>query len=477
MQKKVRVRFAPSPTGFIHIGGLRTALYNYIFARKMGGEYLLRIEDTDQTRKVEGAIEGIIESCAWAGITHDKGPYIQSERLDLYKKYADQLLESGHAYKCFCTQERLEDLREKQRAAGENPKYDGHCRSLGTEEAKKRSAAGEPYVLRLRLPENTDIVFDDIIKGEVRVNTDDLDDQVLMKSDGFPTYHMAVVIDDHDMEITHVLRGDEWTISTPKHIYLYQALGWEPPKYVHLPVILGADKKKLSKRQGDVSVDDFRRKGYLPGALVNYIALVGWSPEDGSEIMSMEEMTEKFSLDRISKSGGVFDLAKLKWINNHYLRKADLSDLLKLAKPIFIEAGYCTETQFEEDPERYSDMISLLVERLGSLDELADYKDFFTLDHAKPENAEAADIIATDDAKTVLAEIKKQLLDMQAAGKEEIQPEEFKAMMKEVQSSTGIKGKNLFMPARIGITGTKSGPDLAVTAKLLGISRMIKRLP
>ena len=298
---EVRVRFAPSPTGFVHIGSLRTALYNYLFAKKMGGKYILRVEDTDRTRLVDGAIENMLNAMKWAGVNHDEGvmlddngnvvqkgeygPYIQSERLDIYKKYIQELLDNGKAYYCFCTKERLDEVREKQKEAGETPRYDGHCRDLTQEEIDAKIAAGEPYVIRLRLPENHVIKFTDLVRGETEFNTNDLDDQVLIKTDGFPTYHFAVVVDDHLMKITHVIRGEEWVSSTPKHVYLYEAFGWEAPKFVHLPNILNKEKKKLSKRQGDVAVEDFKKKGYLPEGLVNYVALVGWSPEENKETL------------------------------------------------------------------------------------------------------------------------------------------------------------------------------------------------
>ena len=359
----VKVRFAPSPTGFVHIGSLRTALYNYLFAKRMGGEYLLRVEDTDQTRLVEGAIENMLQAMRWAGVNHtegvmldengnivqkgENGPYIQSERLDIYKKYIQELLDNGKAYYCFCTKERLDEVREKQKEAGETPRYDGHCRDLTEEEVQAKIAAGKPYVIRLRLPENHVIKFNDLVRGETEFNTNDLDDQVLIKTDGFPTYHFAVVVDDHLMEITHVIRGEEWLSSTPKHVYLYEAFGWEPTTFVHLPNILNKEKKKLSKRHGDVAVEDFKKKGYLPEGLVNYVALVGWSPEDNQEIFSMEELENAFSIDRVSKSGGVFDTEKLNWVNQHYVKDADDSYLTDLAIPFLVEAGFITEEEAE----------------------------------------------------------------------------------------------------------------------------------
>lgn len=475
--KKIRVRFAPSPTGYLHIGGLRTALYNYLLAKKNGGTYILRIEDTDQTRYVEGAIDALINSSKWAGVVHDEGPYIQSERLPIYQKAAEELIEKGHAYYCFCSKERLDALRDEQEKAGVTTKYDGKCRCLSLEEARRRVANGEKHVVRLKLPENRDITFKDLIKGEVTVNTDDIDDQVLMKSDGFPTYHMAVVVDDNDMKITHVLRGDEWLISTPKHIYLYDAFGWEKPEYVHLPVILGEDKKKLSKRQGDVAVHDFEAKGYLPEALVNYIALVGWSPEDGAEIMSMDEMIEKFSLDRISHSGGVFSIDKLKWFNNHYIRKADISRLLALSKKFFVDAGYCPEEEYEANLRKYTLIIEALRERLNTLGDIALFKDYYTAEAVEPENDEAREILASESSRKVV----KSLIGMLQSRLNEndafvLTGEEFKAILKQVSAETGEKGKNLFMPVRIAISGEMHGPDLAATAEIIGAKLMLKRL-
>ncbi len=475
--KKVRVRFAPSPTGYLHIGGLRTALYNYLFAKKEGGVYILRIEDTDQTRYVEGAIEALINSSAWAGVVHDEGPYIQSERLPLYKKCAEELIEKGFAYYCFCDKDRLEKLRDDQKNAGDTPKYDGKCRDIPLEEARRRVAAGEEHVVRLKLPENRVIKFTDLVKGEISVNTDDLDDQVLMKSDGYPTYHMAVVVDDNDMGITHVLRGDEWLISTPKHVYLYEAFGWEQPVYVHLPVILGDDKKKLSKRQGDVAVHDFERKGFLPEALVNYIALVGWSSDDGSEIMSMQEMIDKFSLDRISHSGGVFSIDKLRWFNNHYIRIADIERLYSLCKPHFVSAGFCTEDEYESNKRRYVLIIEALRERLGALSDIADFKDYYTAESVSASDSDAADIMEEPGSKAVVASLKKILTDRVASGEAaQISGDEFKAVCKQVGAETSQKGKGLFMPIRIAISGEMHGPDLASTAEILGARLIIKRL-
>ena len=485
---KSRLRFAPSPTGYVHIGGLRTALYNYLYAKQTDGTYLIRIEDTDQTRLVEGAIEGMIEEMLWSGVSHDEGPfmdavsgeitevgdfgpYIQSNRLELYKKHALELIENGHAYYCFCSKERLEAVREEQKSAGLTPKYDGHCRHLSDGEIKERLQRGEDHVIRLKLPENRTITFNDLIKGSISVNTNDLDDQVLMKTDGFPTYHLAVVVDDHFMEISHVVRGDEWLISTPKHVYTFEAFGWDAPQYVHLPVILSHTKKKLSKREGDVAVKDFRRRGYLPEALINYIALVGWSPEDGQEIMTMEELIEKFSFERVSKSSGVFDLDKLNWMNNQYLRACDLDRLTHLCKPYFLESGFVEVDQFEAKFDWLKRIVEILRERLDKLEDIGSYKSFFSMKEVVLEDDEAKEIIEMPHVSSLL----EALID-KIEQSEVLDAEALKSLLKEIQKETGHKGKNLFMPVRVGITGQVHGPDIAIVVEILGKALTIERL-
>ena len=299
---EVRTRFAPSPTGYLHIGSLRTALYCYLWAKNQNGSYIIRIEDTDQKRYVEGSVENLITSLETCHIIHDEGPiiedgmiqeigdygpYFQSDRLDIYKKYIDILLEKGFAYYCFCTKERLDELREEQKEQGLTPKYDSKCANLSKEEVKEYLAENVPYVIRMKLPKNTEVAFDDLVYGHISINTDDIDEQVLIKADGFPTYHFAVVVDDHEMEISHVIRGEEWLVSTPKHLLLYQAFGWDPPQFAHLPTVLNKNKKKLSKRDGSAAVEDFLKLGYLPEALINYITLLGWSdPEKQRYICS-----------------------------------------------------------------------------------------------------------------------------------------------------------------------------------------------
>ncbi len=482
----VRVRFAPSPTGFVHIGSLRTALYNYLFAKKNNGKYILRVEDTDRSRYVEGAIEGMLDSMVWAGIDHDEGvilngqhlgqrgdfgPYIQSQRLEIYQKHIKTLLESGDAYYCFCSKERLDEIREEQKSQGLTAGYDGHCRDLSKEEVERRLEAGEPHVIRLKFPKSTNIKFDDIVRGQVVMNTDDLDDQVLIKSDGFPTYHFAVVVDDYLMKITHIIRGEEWLSSTPKHVYLYEVFGWDLPEYVHLPNILNHDRKKLSKRQGDVAVEDFLKKGYLPEGLVNYIALVGWSPEGNEEIFSMEELEEKFSLDRISKSGGVFDVNKLNWVNGHYIRESTVERITGLAIPYLIEAGYITEADAKEKHDWLKDLVSVLQDRISYLAEIKEKAVIFFKTEIELKDDESKEIIKGEHLP--------QLLDVFQAKVEEAEviDEDFgKKVFKEIQKETGIKGPNLFKPIRVVLTGEVQGPDLPLVMKVLGSENILKRI-
>lgn len=480
----VRLRFAPSPTGYLHIGGLRTALYNYLYAKQKGGKFLLRIEDTDRTRYVEGAIENLIHELKWAGVEADEGvcldengkitevgecgPYIQSERVEkgIYNKYAEELIENGYAYYCFCSKERLDDVKNQQKADGKIPRYDGLCRGVSIEDAKKRIANGESYVIRLKLPENRDIVFEDVIKGRITINTNDMDDQVLIKADGFPTYHFAVVVDDHLMGITHIVRGDEWISSTPKHIYLYEALGFEKPIFVHLPTVLNKSGKKLSKRNDDASVEDFRLKGYLPEALINYLALVGWSPESNEEILSLDEMVKQFSFDRVSKSGGVFDVDKLDWVNAQYIRKMEVSELAKLVKPYLVKAGFIKEDICEK---RLELITKTFQESISRLPEIIEQSRFLFEDVAvEPEALKMRNVEHIEILKEKMKEELSQI--------EEMDEETAKGFMKKVQKASGFKGKDLYMPVRALLTGQVHGPELSNILEILGKGEILRRL-
>lgn len=482
---EVRLRFAPSPTGYLHIGGLRTALYNYLFAKANHGKMVLRIEDTDRTRFVEGAIEGLIQSLQWAGIDYDEGvfmedgkvvergdygPYIQSNRLDIYQKYVDQLLEEGHAYYCFCSKDRLDHLREEQKIKGQIPRYDGLCRSVPLDEARERIAKGEKAVVRLKLPENMDIKFHDAVRGDITINTNEMDDQVLMKSDGFPTYHMAVVVDDHLMKITHIVRGEEWLPSTPKHIYLYDCFGWEKPQYVHLPGVLNADHKKLSKRQGDVSVEDFKNRGYLPEGLINYLALVGWSPKDNEEILSMKDLIDQFSFDRVSKAGGVFDKNKLDWVNAHYIKELPVDDLVDLSIPELVKAGLISQDFAQGHRDWLKLLLETVRESLSRIEEVPE-KTAFLFGNLEVTEEEAKEQLASDQIGDLLGALKEELDSV-----DQVDQEFAKTVMKRIQKKTGIKGKGLYMPTRAALTGNVHGPELSNIMELLGKDKMLERI-
>ena len=479
----VRLRFAPSPTGYLHIGGLRTALYNYLYAKQKGGKFLLRIEDTDRTRYVEGAIENLIQELKWSGFQADEGvcleneklseigeygPYIQSERVDkdIYNKYAQELIDKGFAYYCFCSKERLDDVKNQQKVDGKIPRYDGFCKGISIEDAKKRIENGEKYVIRLKLPENRDIVFDDLIKGKIIINTNDMDDQVLIKADGFPTYHFAVVVDDHLMNITHIVRGDEWISSTPKHVFLYEAFGWEKPTFVHLPTVLNKSGKKLSKRNDDASVEDFRLKGYLPQALVNYLALVGWSPESNEEILSLDEMIEQFSFDRVSKSGGVFDVDKLDWVNAQYIRKLEVCELAKLVKPYLVDAGFISDDICDKKLELIAKTFQ---ESISKLTDIVEQSRF--LFEEVPTEADAIEMQNVEHIGILKEKIKEQLNEI-----EEMDEETAKGFMKKIQKASGYKGKDLYMPVRALLTGQVHGPELSNILEILGKKKILDKL-
>ncbi len=354
MSTPARVRFAPSPTGYLHIGGLRTALYNWFLARKTGGTFILRIEDTDRTRLVDDAALKMVQALTRCGLAPDEGvklsaegalieegphaPYIQSKRREKHLAYAYELIERDAAYYCFCTAETLDEMRALQTAAKQPLMYDRRCRSLSKEVAENRAAVGDACTIRLKIPLEGSCVFHDQIRGRIEVPWAQVDDQVLIKSDGFPTYHLAAIADDHDMQITHVVRAEEWISSTPKHLFLMRAMGWEVPLYAHVPLLLNPDRSKLSKRQGDVAAEDYLAKGYLPEALLNFVALLGWNPTSDREIFSKEELATLFELEKVNKAGAIFNIEKLDWLNGHYLRALPDADYLALALPALEEA-------------------------------------------------------------------------------------------------------------------------------------------
>lgn len=485
--KKVRVRFAPSPTGYLHIGGLRTSLYDYIFAKQRGGDYILRIEDTDRTRLVEDATKSLVDVLNKLGVKHDEGPqydsqgilyqvgeygpYIQSKNLEQYEKIAKKLVETGDAYPCFCSKERLDMIREEKKKNGQTPKYDGFCRNISPEESQKRMEKGEPYVIRLKLPENTDISFKDHIRGDVSFNTEDLDDQVLIKQDGFPTYHLAVVVDDHNMEISHVIRGEEWLSSTPKHISLYEALGWEKPEYIHLPLILNEQKKKLSKRHDDVSVEGFLEEGFLPEAIINYVSMLGWSPGEENEIMTMEELIERFDFSRLSHSGAVFSIEKMKWVNAQHIRKLDIDDLTNRALPYLLETGLITENDIKNRFDWVRLIISALSERVETLKEFGEKAEVFFGEEVIMENSDSEEQLRDPAAREVI-----EALIVEVNSLDEINAENAKTPFKAVQKKTGHKGKALFMTSRVALSGQTHGVDIGDLMVILGKELILKRL-
>ncbi len=478
----VRVRFAPSPTGYLHVGGLRTALYNYLFSRKHTGKFILRIEDTDQSRQVAGAIENLVNSLHWAGLEYDEGPditggdkgdygpYKQSDRLDIYKKYSDELVEKDKAYYCFCSEERLEKVRQQQKALKGASKYDKHCRKMTKKEQQERLAAGMPSVVRLKIPEKKDeMTFTNEVRGEVSISYEILDDQILMKSDGFPTYHMANVVDDHLMEITHVIRGEEWLPSTPKHILLYNYLEWDIPVFAHLPLLLNEDRSKLSKRQGDVAVEDYREKGYLSDALVNFVALLGWNPGDEEELFSLDEMVEKFTLDRINKSGAVFNVEKLQWMNGMYIRDMGSEEMIEVAEPFLRQAGF--DVSDREKMIKVLDAIKDNIHYLAEIPELTEIFQDQDVRFIKSEEVQIQEMLQKDSTSKVYRALVEKLKNV-----EELDKSTFLTTMKEVQKETGIKGKDLWMPVRIALTGEMHGPELPAVVEILGRDICIERL-
>jgi glutamyl-tRNA synthetase len=471
----VRVRFAPSPTGELHVGGLRTALFNYLFARKHGGTFILRIEDTDQSRYVPGAEERIIELLDWAGISPDEGPhkggaygpYRQSERLPLYRGTAERLIEKGHAYRCYCSTGTLDGMRKDQEARGEATKYDGRCRKLTAAERAANEAQGLVAVIRMHIPDNGEsIVVEDHVRGHVAFSASQLDDQVLIKSDGFPTYHLAVVTDDHAMGITDVLRAEEWLPSTPKHLLLYRWLGWDPPQYAHLPLLLNTDRSKMSKRKGDVSVEAYRDQGYLPEALINFIALLGWNAGDDRELYTLEELIEAFSLERIGKAGAVFDRDKLDWMNQQYIQKLSPERLYELLAPLIAKTEYANEPA-----ERLLRICAIVQPRLVRLTDIADQLAQFFRGGQAPLDGDSEAKIRAPEAQRAFADFRARVNDVPA-----LNPDSFKDLMKQVASHTGVKGKSLWEPMRLALTRDTHGPDLALFVEVLGKDETLKRL-
>ncbi len=476
----VRVRFAPSPTGYLHIGGARTALYNWLFARHEGGTFILRLEDTDQSRLVSGAVQAIYDGLLWLGLQWDEGPdvggqygpYVQSERLDIYRQHAEQLLANGHAYRCFCTTERLEELREYQKLNKLPPGYDRRCRNLSDDEIQANVRAGVPSTVRVKVPLDGQTRFEDEVRGPVVYENQVLDDFVILKSDGFPTYHLANVIDDHLMKISHVIRGEEWIPSTPKHVLLYRAFGWEDgmPKFVHVPSILAPGGGKLSKRRGAAAVTDFEDMGFIPEAVRNFIALLGWSPGEDREKMTLDEMIDLFTVDRINPKGAIFDEQKLEWLNSEYFKEMPATELLPRVKPLWISSGLIPESYAHEHADYLLAVVELFKSRMHRTTDFVELAGFCFRDpeefdekarnkHWKPEAAtwlrSLADRFAVLDSFTEASteQALRECADEHEAG----------------------AGK-LIHPTRLAVSGLSFGPGLFELLALLGQKRVVRRM-
>ena len=516
-ETEVRVRYAPSPTGMQHIGGIRTALFNYLFARSKGGKFILRLEDTDRTRFDEKYVKNLYDTMSWLGIDWDEGgekggsygPYVQSERFELYKKYAQELVEKGEAYYCFCDSERLERIRKIQTENKMPPGYDRHCRSLTEDEIKENLAAGKPYVIRLKVPLEGKTVFHDHLLGDIEWKNEDISpDPILLKSDGFPTYHLANIVDDHLMKISHVMRAQEWIPSTPLHVQMYKAFGWEHPEFCHLPMVNGSDGKKLSKRHGSTSLNEFRARGYLPQAIINYVALLGCSYEEGKDLYTLEELAANFKLEHLNKAPAVFDYKKLEWYNGQYIRAMSTEELYKWTLPFITGTGdalleinpenpqskpnvgpefsgvalgedgepYCTDKSMNMSSADVKNtligLMPLIQERLKFLTEAAEMVHFmFTEPAVLPENEIVPKRLDLAKTKEVLEESKDfvhQIFSLDHEGAE--------SLAKSKAEKLGVKLGDFMMPIRMAVTGSRVSPPLIGSILVLGEEKSLARI-
>lgn len=475
----VRTRIAPSPTGYVHIGNLHTTLFNYFLARQAAGKFIIRIEDTDRTRLVEGAVENLLTVLSKIGIEHDEGPflengtltergdvgpYVQSKRLDIYRTYVQQLLDQGDAYYCFCTKERLEEMRKAQQATKQTPKYDRTCLKLSQDDIEKKISAREPYVVRMKIPEG-ESQLQDLIRGTVTFNNRDVDDQVILKSDGFPTYHLAVVVDDHLMNISHIVRGEEWIPSTPKHVILYKMFGWEIPLFAHLPLLLNPDKTKLSKRQGDVAVEDYLRRGYLPNAIINFLGTLGFNPDGEKEIYTFDELVKGFDITKVNKSGAVMNMDKLDWINNHYIRLLSPSELSEAARP-FVQANV--------DDMRVQRALMIERERVNRLDELQSRIDPYIQSPSYDpsvliwKKADASDAIKQlQGLKTLFGSVEEEKFDDVKA---------LEAQIRDYMTKNSLQNGNVLWPLRVALSGMEKSASPFELLWALGKAESLKRI-
>lgn len=478
---ELRVRFAPSPTGPLHIGGARSALFNYLLARKMGGTFIVRSEDTDLERSSRESEHNILEALRWLGIQWNEGievggqngPYRQTERLELYREYTARLLQNGAAYHCYCSEEELEAERQALIAKGETPRYLGKCRHLSAEERARYESLGRKPVVRFRVPEGESIVIHDQVRGEVVFESDGIGDFVIVKSDGIPTYNFAVVVDDTSMNITHVIRGEEHLSNTPRQLLIYQALGLKIPEFAHISLILNTEGRKMSKRDGDTAVIDYQQKGYLPEAIVNFIALLGWAPPDEDEFFTLEKLAEAFSLERVSKSPAVFDLNKLNWLNAHYIKEASPDRLVDLALPYLREDGVIPQDSLSaEQVDWLKAYVGAVRDRINYMAQVKDFAHYFVGPEApEPESSEATDVLAGGEVLSVLA-----LLTEKVKEAEELNSENTKGLLKGITKELKLSGKLVYMPIRVALTGQMHGPELYDIIPLLGRENVLSRL-
>ncbi len=479
MDSSVRVRFAPSPTGPLHIGGARSALFNWLLARNYGGQMIVRIEDTDLERSSLESEENILDSLIWLGLDWDEGikkggengPYRQTERLNTYTDAAQKLLAAGQAYYCYCTEEELEAERQVCSAKGELPRYLGRCRSLTDEDRSRLEAEGRKKVIRFRVPDNEDIVVKDLVRGDVVFESNGIGDYVIVKSDGIPTYNFAVVLDDALMDITHVVRGEEHLSNTPRQLMLYEALRITPPSFAHVSLILGRDRTKMSKRHGATSIEAYKSQGYLPEALINFLVLLGWSPVGEEEIFTLEELVEQFSLDRVAKNPAVFDSDKLNWINGQYIRKSPVERITDLAIPFLREAGYI---KGEVTPDKYEWLkmvVASVQEHLAFVAQITDHVGIYFDDCIQMESEEASAALKDDDVPQVMAAFRQKIVET-----EEITSENTKAMLKALTKELKLGGKKVYMPIRVALTGKTHGAELYDIIPILGREMILARL-
>jgi len=470
MDEKVRVRFAPAPTGYLHVGGARTALFNWLIARKKGGTFILRVEDTDIKRSSERMVGEILDSLKWLGLDWDEGPYFQSERFALYNEAADRLLSSGKAYYCFCSAERLSQLREEARRAGRSFRYDRRCLRLSESERERLLRDGVPRAVRFLVPEGETVVWD-AVHGRMRFEHSKVEDFVLKKADGSPTYHLAVVVDDHDMGVTDVIRGDDHIMNVPKQVMLYEALGYPPPRFAHLPLILSPDRSKLSKRNAAVAVSDYERSGFLPEALVNFLALLGWSPGDNREIMSKEELIEAFDLSQVSKANAVFDVKKLEWMNSEYIRMLSADELVDRTAPFLVRSGLISREFASKNREWLKRIVSLSQERVKRL---TDYTTasayFFTLDFDYDERG-----VRKHFSDEMVPKVFR-MLRQRIGQADDFSLETIERIIRGLAAELDVKAAKVIHPTRLACTGRTVGPSLFHLLEVLGKEKVVERL-